>query len=88
MTRQKRQGQSQPKIRVLFAARLKIARQHRYKYASKFASVLEIEHERYRTWERAEREPDITHLFKIADALDVSLDFLILGDIPSFRRGI
>ncbi len=87
-TRKKKQAlikDGGPEERVKFAARLKIAREKRYKTQKDFAHKIGIEAERYRMWERAKREPDITHFVKIATELDVSLDFLIMGELPSFR---
>lgn len=77
--------QTKPPARVAFATNLKTARRRRHRYQKDMAKALGIEPERYRTWERAEREPDITNLAKIAVELDVSLDFLICGIIPALR---
>ena len=78
-------------MRRLFAERLRAARiTAGYKKAKDLAAAIGIESERYRMWERGDREPDITHLVKIAAKLDVSLDFLLRGgnDQPPLRRVI
>lgn len=78
-------------MRRLFAERLRAARiTGGYARQKDFAAAIGIESERYRMWERGDREPDITHLVKIAAQLDVSLDFLLRGgaDHPPLRRAI
>jgi transcriptional regulator with XRE-family HTH domain len=72
-----------------FAERLRAARVTAGHATQKdMADALKVEHERYRMWERGDREPDITNLVNIANTLKISLDFLLLGkrDIPVNRR--
>lgn len=67
-------------VRKLFASRLKSARiLAGFKTQKDFADAISVEHETYRRWERAETEPNIATLAKIASECDVSLDSLILG---------
>ena len=71
---------------MAFAHRLEDARASKYKTAAAFARTIGVEDETYRTWERGEREPHIAAICKIARALDVSLDYLILGDLPAITH--
>jgi transcriptional regulator with XRE-family HTH domain len=72
-----------PPARSAFGARLRAARESKgFEHAYQFADRLGVEHETYRSWERADREPCITHLRDIALKLDVSLDYLIIGTLP------
>ena len=78
-------------MRRSFAERLRAARiTGGYAKQKDFAAAIGIESERYRMWERGDREPDITHLVKIASQLGISLDFLLRGgsDQPPLRRVI
>jgi len=68
-----------PKAREDFAARLRLARQDRFRSQKSFADACGFQAETYRMWERGDREPSITSLKKIALALDESLDYLIVG---------
>lgn len=72
-----------PKATRLFAGRLRIARERKYDNMAKAARALEVEEERYRTWERGIREPDITHLVRICEVFEVSGDFLLRGILPA-----
>lgn len=72
-----------PPERIAFAKRLRDARERKHEYASGMADAMGIERERYRMWERGDREPDIVHFIKIAKELNVSLDYLIIGRLPS-----
>ncbi len=71
-----------PKARADFALRLRMAREADYPTAKSFAGAIGVEDETYRMWERGDREPDITNMVKIASKLRISLDFLIMGDLP------
>ena len=76
-------------MRRLFAERLRAARiTSGYETQKDLAEKLGVEHERYRMWERGDREPDITNLVNIADTLKISLDFLLSGKrgLDSSRR--
>lgn len=87
----RRKNKEIPPVRRLFAERLRAARITKgYANQKDFAAALDIEAERYRMWERGDREPDITHLVKIAAKLEVSLDFLMRGgqDRPPLKRAI
>jgi transcriptional regulator with XRE-family HTH domain len=67
-------------MRAAFARRLQAARiSAGYETMRDFAAALQIEEARYRRWEAAETEPDLTHLQKIAKLTRVSLDVLITG---------
>lgn len=69
-----------PPARLDFACRLAAARQAAgYDTMRDFAAALGVEEARYGRWERAETEPDITCLRRIADMTHVSLDILIGG---------
>lgn len=72
--------------REKFASRLKLTREQRHQgSAASFAKSIGLEAETYRMYERGKREPDIATIIKISRALDISLDFLILGDLPSYN---
>ena len=47
-----------------------------------FAKAVGLESETYRTYETGSRQPKLHVLAKIAEKLDKSLDFLILGQTP------
>lgn len=70
-----------------FGKRLELARLRKYSSASAFARALGIEvAETYRCYERGDSEPNLATLAAIALDLDVSLDHLILGDVPQPRE--
>ena len=71
-----------PKATADFAIRLKMARERKFESAKDFANFIGVEEETYRTYERAENEPNITTLCAIARGLNASLDHLILGEVP------
>ena len=71
---------------MAFALRLKNARETKHPTARAFAVRLGFEDETYRSWERGDREPNIQAICKIARELNVSLDYLILGDLPSISH--
>ena len=76
-------------MRRLFAERLRAARITRgFEHQKDLADKLGIEHERYRMWERGDREPDITYLVRISEELKISLDWLLLGkpEAPVLKR--
>lgn len=77
---------SRPPATVAFAANLRLARERKFKYKQDCADALQMERETYRSWERGDREPNITELGRIARLLDVSLDFLIAGHIPALNK--
>jgi transcriptional regulator with XRE-family HTH domain len=69
-----------PALRTAFARRLAAARAAAgYETMREFARALGIEEARYRRWENAETEPDLTHLDKIARLTGAELDTLISG---------
>lgn len=65
-----------------FARRLQMARQRKYPQKVALARKLGIEPETYNRYERGETEPGVVDLGRIARELEVSTDFLILGDLP------
>lgn len=71
---------------MAFALRLRTARAQKFPSAKAFADALGVEHETYRTWERGDREPNISAICKIARTLDISLDYLVLGDFPALKQ--
>lgn len=71
-----------------FPRRLQLARERRFESAAAFAREMGIENETCRCYERGDSEPDIATLAEIAMRLDVSLDHLILGDVPPPRMPI
>lgn len=80
-----------PPARRDFARRLTAARiDAGFATQKDFAEKLGVEAERYRMWERGDREPDITHFIKISKLLGRPLDWLILGEktAPLPRRAI
>lgn len=68
--------------REAFARALQMARRRKHASAAAMARALGVEEETYRRYERAETEPSIAELGRMAQELDVSTDFLVLGDIP------
>ncbi len=70
-----------------FAERLKITRLER-KYSQKtLADTLGMAEIAYRRYEYGMREPAFKHLIRLADALDVSLDYLVgRTDNPEVNR--
>lgn len=81
----RKQSQRVPSVKERFATNLTVARKRKFETAKACADALGIGDERYRMWERATNEPDIEHLARLASLLDVSLDFLILSDLPSLK---
>jgi transcriptional regulator with XRE-family HTH domain len=78
------------KIREAFAHRLAVARESYAQRvgqpgmtAGEFAKLLGLDAERYRKYERGEREPPFWVLAKIASLTGFGPDFLILGAPPS-----
>jgi transcriptional regulator with XRE-family HTH domain len=66
-----------------FGRRLKLARlRKKYRSAAEFARELGLEEETYRYYERGQSEPSLFMLGQIALKLQVSLDYLILDDLP------
>lgn len=69
-----------PALRTAFARRLTAARMAAgFETMREFALALGIEEARYRRWEKAETEPDLVHLDKIARLTGAELDTLISG---------
>lgn len=69
--------------RAGFAQRLALVRRYvGYDTMAGFARAIGVEEETYRRWERAETEPPLHILERIHKVANVSLDFLVAGDIP------
>lgn len=64
----------------MFNKRLRFARIKKKYTQQKMADILEISLNAYQKYEQAEREPSLDTLVKIADTLDVSIDFLLCRD--------
>jgi transcriptional regulator with XRE-family HTH domain len=63
-----------------FAKRLKAARIFKgFETQKDFAGAVGLEDETYRRYERAETEPTIGCLIRMATKLEVTLDFLVAG---------
>lgn len=82
--------ESTDQIRLAFAHRLAVARESYAQRvgqpgmtAGEFAKLLGLDAERYRKYERGEREPPFWVLAKIAALTGFGPDFLILGAPPS-----
>ncbi len=67
-----------PPTRKEFAKRLRNRRRDAgYRHARHFAKAIGVSETRYTKWERAETEPDITHINKLAGALKCNCNDLI-----------
>lgn len=64
----------------MFHKRLRFSRMKMKYTQQKMADILEISLNAYQKYEQAEREPSLATLVKIADTLDVSIDFLLCRD--------
>ncbi|MFS0788245.1 helix-turn-helix transcriptional regulator [Shouchella sp. 1P09AA] len=60
-----------------FASRLKQLREEQNYTQQQLAEYLEISIRQYRRYEKADYEPNIITLIKIADYFEVSLDYLV-----------
>lgn len=70
----------------IFSDRLIITRKQHGISQKCLAETLEITPTRLNFWEKGKREPDISMIFKLADTLKVSADYLIgLVDNPNER---
>ena len=66
-----------PPVRVAVAKRLRELRGLRgFETARAFAQALGVEEDRYTRWERAETEPDFTHIIRICQVLSITTDEL------------
>lgn len=63
-----------------FGERLNRARKERGHTAQKMADMLGIGLRSYRAYESGDREPQFENLVRIADYLDVSIDYLLCRD--------
>lgn len=50
------------------------------------AKAINIEADRYRKYERGEREPEIDILIQLADLYNVSLDYLLARHVPNAHQ--
>ena len=64
----------------MFCKRLNAVRKEKGFSAKEMADKLEMALRSYRNYESGDREPSLTALVKIADILDVSLDYLLCRD--------
>lgn len=62
-----------------FGDNLKEQRSKKYKTQKEFADILGIPATTYGQYETGRREPDFTMLLKIAELLEVSVDYLMKG---------
>lgn len=60
-----------------FSERLKITRQEKKITQKYLADYLNIQERAYQNYEYGNREPNIDSLIKIADCLNVSIDYLV-----------
>jgi transcriptional regulator with XRE-family HTH domain len=66
-----------PPVRVAVASRLRVLRlSNGFDTARAFAQALGVEENRYTRWERAETEPDFTHIMRICQVLKITTDEL------------
>lgn len=78
------EAQEMERVRRAFGRRLAAAREMAgYATAEDFAAALRLDGGRYRRWEAGNREPKYYLLIRIADALNVSTDFLLKGTAPA-----
>lgn len=64
----------------MFNKRLRQSRMNKKMTQQKMADTLEMSLNAYQKYEQAEREPSLETLVKIADLLDVSIDYLLCRD--------
>ena len=64
----------------MFFERLKQTRHAKGLTAQQMADMLGVQLRSYRNYESGDREPSLAMLVKIADILDVSLDYLMCRD--------
>ena len=64
----------------MFSRRLNDIRKEKHFTAQHMADLLDIELRSYRKYESGDRQPSLTTLVKIADILDVSVDYLLGRD--------
>lgn len=80
MPRKPQKTKEKPLYRVDFAKRLQAARiAAGYEDHKKFAGAIGVASPTYGRWERAETEPNIYYLSRIAEATGKSLDWLLTG---------
>lgn len=76
-------GREPTAARLAFADRLCLARRDRgFATGGELARAAAIEPARYQSLEAAGDEPTVEELVALSGALDVSLDFLVLGVLP------
>jgi transcriptional regulator with XRE-family HTH domain len=74
-----------PRVRVTVGRRLRARRiSAGFDTARAFAQALGVEEDRYTRWERAETEPDFTHIMRICQVLRITTDDLFY---PRTERG-
>jgi transcriptional regulator with XRE-family HTH domain len=85
MSRKRNKKVSALGYRLGFALRLRVARLgvSGAPSAKAFAAMLGLEAEAYRRYERAETEPSLATLARIADVTGCTTDFLIRGKMSS-----
>ena len=76
-----------PPTRKEFAKRLRNRRRDAgYRHARHFAKAIGVSETRYTKWERAETEPDITHINKLAGAAPNVTATISFASAPSRSR--
>ena len=71
----------------MFSKRLNELRHSRGLTAQQMADHLDMELRAYRNYESGNRQPSLATLTRIADILDVSLDYLLCRDEYMERKG-
>jgi transcriptional regulator with XRE-family HTH domain len=67
---------------------LKILRHYKGLTLGQFASQININYETLKSYESNYINPSLLNLIKIADFLNISIDFLILGELTAFPRNL
>lgn len=73
---------------MLFNKRLRYMRMEKEITQQRMADMLDISLNAYQKYEQAERSPSLETLIKIADILDVSIDYLLCRDEWLKVRGV
>ena len=71
----------------MFASRLRSVRMYRKLTQQKMADLLSVSLNSYQKYEQQERSPALDTLVRIADLLDVSVDYLLCRDEFIASRG-
>lgn len=74
------------RVEKSFGMRLRLLRMDRNMQQKDVAEMLGITPAAYGTYERGEREPNLTTLCKIADLFDVSIDYLLGRDTSDMSK--